>query len=750
MTNTHKVNDFFSFNSLDEFEALNIKLRLQVVQKLRDYLVQANQSYYQESVSLIEDSVYDRLYRLLKQIEEKYPNYQSEQSPTQKVGSDLSTVFEKVTHFVPMLSISNAYNSQDLIYFNQQTEKLLNQYSTVYAVEPKIDGTAISLIYQQGKLTKALTRGDGVQGDNVINNVKTIQGIPHQLSDPLDLEVRGEIFLTLKQFQIIYDEVLLQEGKKLQNPRNTASGTLKLKDSNLAAHRKLSFLAYSLISLEIDRFKSQIQNLKWLAQNGFAISPYTQKCNTIEKVIEYCHEWENLKHSLDYDIDGIVIKVDSVSQQRSMGQTAKSPRWVIAYKFITEKVNTTIKEVSFQVGRTGKITPVAHLEPVLISGSMVARATLHNFDEINRLNVCIGDKVKIEKAGEIIPKIIEVVKSEPHSTVIKKPSYCPACGVSLYQGKNNVICQNFQCEAQLERGVEHFVSRSAMNITSIGTSLIKQLLQKKWISSVADLYELTLETLSGLERMATKSAQNVIDSLQKSKQQGLEKVLTGLGIPLIGKTSALDLAKYFKSMLELQQGVEYLMLALKLKDINGFGGKKQKLLLDYNYKSNWKMGQSMQVNLSKISKGFTDTLVQNISLKYSTLEDLKKALLGLQHLENLKGIGKEQIVSLAEWFSKPKYQEILDKLQKNGLNLSYQGLSNLSLKGFSFMVTGTLPTLSRQEAHDKITIAGGKVSSSVNAKLNFLIVGEKAGSKLQKAKELGVQVLTEAEFLAML
>ncbi len=653
------------------------------IRKLRKELKVANEAYYQKNHSPMPDEEYDRLNLTLAELEAQFPELAEGDSPTQEVGSDLTTGFKKVEHRFPMLSIQNTYSEEEVADWHRQVTEKIDPNEVEYIVELKIDGVALSLIYEDHKLVQAVTRGDGLVGDEVTHNVKTIATLPHTLpaNFPADrFEVRGEVYMTRENFDTFNEYSQLHFGKTMQNPRNTASGSLKLKDSKETAMRKLDFFAYAILIDKPD--STHWDNLELLKKAHFPVNEHRAKVKTIPEVMEVCAGWLKIRDGLPYNIDGAVVKVNSLRQQVTLGRTAKSPKWVIAYKYKTEAMETVLESVSYQVGRTGAVTPVAHLKPVLLGGTLVKRATLHNFDEIERLGLKIKDYVIVEKGGEIIPKVMSVVleKRPKDASAIEQPTHCPVCNSDLARDLESVAlrCENLQCPAQVTRSILHFVSRTAMNIENIGPALVDSLLQAGLIQSYPDLYFLKQADLEKLDRMAEKSAVGVLDALEKSKSRGLDRVLFGFGIRFIGKTSATMLARHFKS-------------------------------LD--------------------------------ALGRATLEDLLA----------IHEIGERMAESIVQFFRNPATEQIIAKLELAGVSLTYEAAEGTSeFAGKTFVLTGTLPTLSREDAKELIEKAGGKTTDSVSKKTSFVLAGEAAGSKLEKALKLGVPVISEEDLRKML
>jgi DNA ligase (NAD+) len=648
------------------------------VEELRPLLRVANEAYYQKGESPMSDVQFDQLMHELEDLEEAYPELQHPDSPTHKVGSDLVSGFKKVSHRYPMLSIQNTYSEEEVRDFHRQVTEKISADTVEYVCEPKIDGVAMSLVYEDRCLVLGVTRGDGVQGDDVTRNIRTIKTIPQELHKEFPqgrIEVRGEIYMKEADFLAFNEYSMRVHGRELQNPRNTASGSLKLKDPKETAQRPLSFFAYNILSDSSEG--THWENLLLLDKSGFPVNSLRAKVKTVDEVMAVCEEWNKIRDGLPYLIDGVVIKVNSLKQQAQLGRTAKNPKWVIAYKYKAEAAETVLESVSFQVGRTGVVTPVANLKPVQLGGTLVKRATLHNFDEIERLDLRVPDVVMVEKGGEIIPKIISVVKEKrpKHTQAIIPPKVCPICGSGLSKVEEEVAwrCDNLQCPAQVQRAILHFASRGAMNIENVGPALVDLLLEKKVIENVADLYDLNREDLEQLERMAEKSADNVITSIAGSKERGLDRLLFGLGIRFVGKTTAGALARHFKN-----------------------------------------------------------------------LETLRAAT--LEELEITPDVGERIAKSLHEYFQNPETQKLLEHLKRVGVKTDYEVPEGSQiLAGQTWVITGTLPSWSRDEAREILEKAGAKVSESISKKTSVLLAGESAGSKLEKAKKLGVKIVSEEE-----
>ncbi len=504
------------------------------------------------------DPEYDRLLKELEALEAKHPDLAAPDSPAKQVGSDLTPGFKKVPHRFPMLSIANTYSEEEVRDWYRQVTYKIPADEVELVAELKIDGISLSLVYQDRKLSQAVTRGDGNVGDDITANVKTIAGVPHKLPDSMPegrVEVRGEVFMTRASFEAFNEYSVLHYGKEQQNPRNTAAGSLKLKNPEETALRKLDFFAFGLW---VEPFNgTHWENLEKLDACRFPVNPYKAKVKTVDELLEVFEKWRLIRDELPYNIDGVVVKVNSLEQQVRLGRTSKNPRWVIAYKYKAEAVETILESVTLQVGRTGAVTPVGHLQPVQLGGTTVKRATLHNFEEIERLGLMLGDTVIVEKGGEIIPKVLAVVpeKRPRGATAVPVPDKCPECESELVKSEGEVVlrCENLQCPAQVERAILHFVSRTAMNIESMGVALVRTLLAEGLIKDVADLYSLKKEDIVGLERQGEKSAENVLRSVEDSKGRGLDRLLFALGIRFIGRTSAQVLARAFKDLQALEK-----------------------------------------------------------------------------------------------------------------------------------------------------------------------------------------------------
>jgi DNA ligase (NAD+) len=666
------------------------------VKKLREKISDADYKYYVLARPDIEDYEYDMMMKELIELESKYPEVYSPDSPSQRIGSDISNKFPTVIHKVPMLSLSNSYDENDLLEFDRRVKSLLKEEKYQYVCELKFDGAAVTLIYNDGVFVQGATRGDGTQGDEITANLKTIRAIPLKLNNTagifkkLDIEVRGEVFINKKDFERI-NEKQLQAGDKLYaNARNTSAGTLKLKDSRIVSSRHLNMFCYYLLPLderENARLKSHYENMKVLEKLKFPVNKYTELVDDMNGVKRFYESVEKIRDTLPYEIDGVVVKVDALAQQERLGTIAKSPRWAIAYKFKAKQAVTKLKSIRLQVGRMGTITPVAELEPVFLAGSTISRATLHNADEIKRKDIREKDYVKIEKGGDVIPKVVEVVKEKrpKDSKLFKMPEKCPVCGRDLErpEGEANYYCINYQCPAQVQGRIEHFVSRGAMDIEGLGYSIVERFIKLGNLHDVTDIYKLRdyEKELKALEGFGEKSIDNILTSIEDSKQRPFEKVLYSIGIRHVGERTARILAIKLGSMEKIQRAAKE-----EIEQISEIGPKIAESIYDFFHNKS------------------------NIQL----LEKLKKAGLKFKSAEK----DEEQVSSVLQ-----------DK---------------------TFVLTGTLDKYTREEAKDLIEKNGGKVSTSVSKKTDYVLAGKEAGSKLDKAKSLGVKVISGEEFEAMM
>jgi DNA ligase (NAD+) len=642
-----------------------------------------NRLYYQEAKPEISDKEYDKLLKELVDLEKKHPELANANSPTQRVGGAPIDGFVTLKHRLPMLSIDNTYSPSELKEFDKKVCKGLGKDKPCYMVELKIDGVAISLIYENGILIAGVTRGDGEKGDDVTQNLKTVGGVPLKLNTkkpPALLEVRGEVYMARANFARLNEQRVKEGLDKFANPRNSTAGSLKLLDPKLCAARKLSLFAYAIGAMEGIQVKSQTETLKLLHDFGFPVNSNATQLDSIEEVVAHCESWNDKRHDLPYDTDGMVIKVNDLAQREKLGITTKSPRWVVAYKFAAEQALTRLLNIELQVGRQGTLTPVAHLDPVQLAGTTVARASLHNDDNLKTKDIRVGDMVVVEKAGEIIPYI---VRSEPSLRTGKEkpfvfPKVCPVCGADVVKDAKGAFyrCTGTDCVAQLKRRVRSYAARNAMDIENLGEEIIEQLVDTGLVKTLADIYKLGLNQLANLERMGEQSSRNLLDGIAASKSRGLARLLTGLGLRHVGENVADVLARKFISMKAFAQANE-------------------------------------------------------------------------EELAAIEGIGPERAASIRGWFANKTNQDLIESLEKAGIKMD-ESVSTVAassaLAGKSIVVTGTLVKYGREEIERRLRDLGAKASGSVSKKTDYLLAGEKAGSKLEKARELGVRIITEEEF----
>ncbi len=659
------------------------------IEKLKTIIRRHDHLYYVLNKPEITDHEYDSLYRKLKSLERARPELITPDSPTQRIGGRIAKVFPAVRHFAPMMSLDNTYSAEEIREFDERVRKNLKGEKIEYVVELKFDGVSASLVYKNGKWARGATRGDGAEGDDVSENLKTIRSIPLVFGEtvkkvPAIIEVRGEVYMTKKAFEKLNAEKNGPREEPFANPRNAAAGSLKLLDSGLVAKRGLDIYIWGAGHYEGIDFKTHAEILEYLKDAGFRVNPHYKVCKNIEEVIDYCDSFENKRHSLGFEIDGMVLKVNDLNQESRLGATAKSPRWAIAYKFPAQRALTEIKDIEVGVGRTGAITPVAVLKPVHLSGTTVSRASLHNFDEIARLDVRIGDHVYVEKSGEIIPKVISVAREKRtgREKVFKIPEHCPACGSSLAREEGEVIlrCENVGCPAQIKEAVLHFASRDAMDIEGMGEAIAGQLVDKSLIKDYGDIYNLKIDDVKSLERMAVKSASNLMDAVNASKSRELHRLIYGLGIRHVGSHAAWVLASHF-----------------------------------------------------------------------GAIDKLRRA--SLEELSGVWEIGTVMAESVCNFFRNRENLGILEKLKNAGLKMNLAPAVKKTsgpLEGKRVVITGTLKALSRPAAEDAVRKAGGSPSSSVSKNTDILVAGEEPGSKLDKAKALGVKIVGEKEFREML
>ncbi|HBY57600.1 MAG TPA: DNA ligase [Candidatus Atribacteria bacterium] len=661
------------------------------IEKLREEIRNHNHRYYVLNDPIISDAEYDQLMKELTELEKNYPQYITPDSPTQRVGVEPVPEFATVKHITPMLSLSNAFSDEELIAFDQRIKKLVPEQKIEYVVELKIDGLAIALVYENGIFIRGATRGDGVTGEEITPNLRTIKTIPLKLFGkdiPSLLEVYGEVYMKKSDFKKL-NEGRMKSGESLfANPRNAAAGSVRQLDPRITAQRHLDIFVYRATFPENPKkFLTHIEVLNYLKKVGFKVNPEIKLCGDIKEAINYCHQWIEKREKLDYEIDGMVIKVNSLIMREKLGSTTRSPRWAIAYKFPAQQTTTRIKDIIVQVGRTGALTPVAILNPIKISGSVVQRATLHNEDEIRRKDIRIGDTVLVQKAGEVIPEVVKVIK-EKRTGKEKEfimPSKCPVCGGKVYRPEGEAIsrCVNISCPAQVKEKIRHFVSRDAMDIEGLGPAIIDQLVEKKLVRNIADLYFLKRNELISLERMAEKSADNLLRAIKESKERPLFRLIYGLGIRYVGVHTSEVIARYYPTLDKFKKAS-----LEELIEIDEIGPKiAESIILFFKEKEN-----------------------------LFIIERLRDA--GLNFGREEEAIQKEK--------------------------------ESLPLKGKQFVLTGALKEFTRNQAKEIISKLGGRITGSVSKKTDYVIAGEDPGSKYQKAQELGVTIINEEEFKKMI
>ncbi len=656
------------------------------INQLRGVIRKHNYQYYVLDEPIISDYEYDKLLKRLITLEQKYPEFISPDSPTQRVGAQPLEEFKTARHLVPMLSLSNAFSDKELLDFDQRIKKNYSQQFFDYVVELKIDGLAIALVYEDGILQRGATRGDGFVGEDITQNLRTINSIPLKLREYNHMnriEVYGEVYMNRESFKKLNEERNEKGENIFANPRNAAAGSVRQLDPSITAKRQLDTFIYQATFPEEHDFETHMEVLAFLKKAGFKVNPNIKQCDNIEEAIDYCKSWKNKKNKLNYEIDGMVIKVNQLVLREKLGSTSKSPRWAIAYKFPAEQMTTVIDDIIVGVGRTGALTPVAKLKPVVISGSRVQRATLHNEDEIRRKDIRIGDTVLIQKAGEVIPEVIKVIKEKRSGKekIFNMPKKCPVCGSEVIKLAEEVVsrCNNISCPAQVKERIKHFVSRQAMDIDGLGSALIEQLVDKKLIKDFADLYYLKKEDLVKLERMAEKSSENIIKAIENSKKRPLSNLIFALGIRYVGNYASKLLAQKIDNILDLQD----------------------------------KNSEDL-VNISEIGPKIAESIV----LFFKKEENL-------QIIKKLKDAG----VNLSS-------QEKIAEKQ--------------TLREIQFVLTGILEHYTREEAKDAIERLGGRVTGNVTKKTDYLVLGKEPGQKYQKAKEMDINIIEEKEFKEML
>ncbi|MGB6431589.1 MAG: NAD-dependent DNA ligase LigA [Candidatus Acidiferrales bacterium] len=655
------------------------------IEKLRESLRRDEYLYYVLDDPKASDADFDRRMAELKKIEAAYPDLATDDSPTQRVGGAPREGFQTRTHVPPMISLDNTYSYDELADFDRRVRELAGRDKVDYVAENKFDGLSISLQYEDGALARGVTRGDGVTGEDVTPNVRTIRSIPLRVAEktlkslklPNAFEVRGEIVMPRKAFEDLNRQQEEQGGKRFASPRNAAAGAVRMLDPTVTASRKLDFYAYYFLAAGRPAFRLHSQSLEALKKMQFRVSPDWKVCHSFEELKRFCDAWDSKRENLPYEIDGIVVKVNDTALQQELGNTSKAPRWAVAYKYPARQETTVVNDVIFQVGRTGAITPVAVLEPVIIGGVTVSRSTLHNMDEVARLGVSIGDTVLVERAGEVIPHVVKVVAEGKNRKPVRVPEKCPECGSRIHKDADEVAyrCVNAACPAKRRESLLHFAGRHAMNIDGLGEKVVDQLIEKDLVHDVADLYRLKLEPVAALERMAEKSAQNLLDEIEASKKNSLARLVYALGIRFVGERTAQLLATHFGS-------------------------------------------------LEAIAAASEDQLTE------------------------VAEVGPKVAASIAEFFSEKVNRDLIKRLREAGLKPKEEKLAvkDKRLDGKTFVFTGSLERRSREEAGAEVAEHAGKVTSTVTKKTDYVVVGAEPGSKFDRAKELGVRILNESDF----
>lgn len=655
------------------------------IEELRDLVEYHAKRYYDEDSPEISDFEYDMLMLELRNLEKEFPEFQSKESLTQKVGGHVKKGFQEVEHEVPLQSLQDIFNFEELIEFDTRIQKMAKEKDkpTKYVVETKIDGLSAALKYENGVLVQGATRGNGLIGEDVTTNLKTIKTIPHTLKEPLTITVRGEVFISKANFEAMNEERSLNEQPLFANARNAAAGSLRQLDSKITAERPLDIYIFNVQKIEGKEFHSHYEELLFLEKLGFSVNPVKIPCNTIEEAIKAIKQIGNDRESLSFGIDGAVIKVDNLSLREDLGSTAKTPRWAIAYKYPPEKKETILKDIVCQVGRTGVITPMAILEPVSVAGSTISKTTLHNEDFIKEKDLRIGDTVVIQKAGDVIPEIVEVKKEKRtgKEVVFNMPKTCPVCGAEATreEGEVAIRCMGIECPAKLLRNIIHFVSKEGMDIEGLGENLVEQFIEKGFIQNIADIYTLTFDDIASLKKNGTKFATNLVNAITESKTRPFYKLITALGIRHIGSKTAKTLTKHF-----------------------------------------------------------------------NTIDKLMKAT--IEELASLEDVGQIMAQSIYEFFKQDQTIDLIQKLRNANINMEEDqtDTNDQRFTGSTFVLTGSLENYTREQAGEIIENFGGKVSSSVSKKTTYVLAGEEAGSKLTKAKSLGITILTETQFEEMI
>jgi DNA ligase (NAD+) len=674
---------------------MNIKKR---IEHLRIQLNHHNHLYYVLDKPEIPDAEYDRMFKALVELENQHPEYKDTNSPTQRVGAPSLKEFKAIAHKLPLLSLDNAMDLEELKAFDERVRKGLKKENIDYCVELKIDGLAVSLQYEKGQFVSGSTRGDGKTGEDITLNLKTIKASPLILPQAVNLEVRGEVYLPYADFIKLNEERAAQEEPKFANPRNAAAGSVRQLDSSITAKRPLSMFCYAAVisstfnvqSSKLEKtlkthtppqLTTQFETLEYLKQLSFKINPNITLCCGMDEVIKFIEKWEEKREKLDYEIDGMVVKVNNLSDQKKLGATSHAPRWAIAFKYPPMQSTTIVEDIQVQVGRTGAITPVAHLKPVHLAGVTVKRATLHNADQINRLEIKIGDHVTIQRAGEVIPEVVKVLKDKRtgEEKDFRMPGHCPICGDDIIRPEGEAVarCINAECPAQVKERIRHFATRAAMDMEHVGPALVEQLVDKKLVKDVADLYALKLDALKQLERFADKSAQNVLDSIEKSKSRPFDRVLYALGIRHVGSHLAGVIAQHFHSIDEVMNATE-------------------------------------------------------------------------KQLTRVREIGPKVAQSIVDFFKQKGNRHLIEKLTAYSLRLTAEKPKGPQpLKGKTFVFTGSLAQMSREAAQELVVRLGGNYSSSVSKNTDYIVAGSEPGSKYNKAKKLEIKIIDEETFLML-
>lgn len=659
------------------------KEALRRLEQLKKEISYHRKKYYVDNEPEISDASYDRLEKELESIEERFPDLITPDSPTQRVGGEPIEAFQTIIHAKPMLSLDNAYSLEEIRSFDKRLRKLLDEESLAYVSELKVDGVSISLVYRNGLLERGVTRGDGVRGEDVTANIKTIPSIPLRLVENIPhLEVRGEVFIPRSEFENLNRKREIEGENPFANPRNAAAGSIRLLDPRITAERKLDIYFWALTDISGKIIKTQWEGLQYMREIGLRTNPTSRLCQDLNEVMDYCEEWSKKKKKLDYDIDGVVIKLNSLEFEERAGFTSKFPRWALAYKYPALQETTVIKNIRIQVGRTGALTPVAILEPVRLAGSVISRATLHNEDEIRRKDIRVGDTVLIEKGGEIIPKVVKVIENKRPggARVYRMPKKCPVCNSDAFRPEGEAVsrCTGASCPAKLKANILHYASRGAMDIEGLGESLVDQLIEKDLVKDFSSLYYLKREGLESLERMGSKSAENLLKEVEESKKRPLHRLIFALGIRLIGERAAKVLAAQYPSLDQL----------------------------------------------GKIPK---------------------------EELEQIREIGPKMAESIHLFFSQKENNRLIKKLYEAGVQAEAKTIRKRDRKaqpfnGKTFVLTGALEDFTRVKAAEMIESLGGRVSSSVSNKTDFLLAGKDPGTKMEKARKLGVKIISEQNF----